>query len=198
MAQITFLKKTLTLALVGLAALAGASTLASAADTYQIDLAHSAINFRVQHLGVAYTWGRFNDFSGTIMIDEENPSKSSVELTIKTESVDSNSADRDKHLRNPDFFDAKTFPVVTFKSDSVSKEGDLYTVTGKLKIHGVEKPVTLELTRVGAGKDPWGGFRTGFSGTHTLDRTEYNISYGSGGAVGDDVQLFIDIEAIKK
>ena len=191
-------KKTLTLALVALMTLAGASTLASAADTYEIDLGHSGINFRVQHLGVAYTWGRFNDFSGTITIDEENPAKSSVELTIKADSVDTNQGDRDTHLRSPDFFDSKTFPVATFKSSSVSKEGDVYTVSGTLDLHGQKKPVTLELTRVGSGKHPRSGADiTGFSGTYTLKRSDFGMTYGIGG-IGDEVELFIDIEAAKK
>lgn len=192
------LKKTLTLALVALMSLAGASTLASAADTYEIDLGHSGINFRVMHLGVAYTWGRFNDFSGTIMIDEENPAKSSVELTIKMDSVDTNQGDRDKHLRSPDFFDAKTFPVATFKSSSVSKKDDVYTVEGTLDLHGQKKPVTLELTRVGSGKHPRSGADiTGFAGTYTLKRSDFGMTYGIGG-IGDEVELFIDIEAAKK
>jgi polyisoprenoid-binding protein YceI len=171
---------------------------AQAADTYEVDPVHSGINFRVQHLGVAYTWGRFNEFSGSVVIDEANPAKSSVELVIDTSSVDTNSAKRDEHLRNPDFFDTKTFPKATFKSSSVSVKGDEYTVEGTLDLHGVEKPVTLVLTRVGSGEFPRFGYRTGFSGTYSFKRSDYGISYGVDGPVGDEVELFIDVELVRQ
>jgi polyisoprenoid-binding protein YceI len=175
-----------------------ASPLALAAETYEIDPVHSAIVFRVNHLGVAYTWGRFNDFSGTFVVDEEKPENSTVELEIKTESVDTNSEKRDKHLRNPDFFDAKTFPVARFESNAVERDGDTYTVQGTLELHGKKRPVTLVMERVGSAEDPWGGYRTGFTGEHTLKRSEYDINYGLNGPVGDEVQLFFDFEAIRQ
>ena len=167
------------------------------ADDYEIDGAHAAVTFKVQHLGVSYTWGRFNDIAGTFSIDESNPSNSSVNLEIKIESIDSANAKRDKHLRSPDFFNAKTFPLATFKSSKVSVSNDVYTVSGELEFHGVKKPVTIELQRVGSGKDPWGGYRTGFSGQLAIKRSDFGMTNMTG-AVGDEVVLFIDIEGIRK
>lgn len=177
---------------------AATTSVARAAESFAVDTVHSGIHFRVKHLGAGFTWGRFNQFSGTITLDEQNPGASSVTIEIKTESVDTNSPDRDKHLRNPDFFDAKTFPVATFKSTDVSKKGDVFTVKGTLELHGVKKPHTLELTRVGTGKNREGKALVGFSGKTTIKRSEFNMNYGLPAAVGDEVELFIDVEAVQK
>ena len=180
--------------------LAGLATAGSAvaAENYEIDPVHSTIAFRIQHLGVAYTWGRFGAISGTALIDEENPAASTVQVEVKTASIDTGDEKRDKHLRSPDFFDAKTFPVARFSSTSVRRKGDVYEVTGTFELHGVRKTITLSLERVGSGKDPWGGYRTGFSGRTTIRRSDFNMKWGLGGPVGDDVELFFDLELIRQ
>ena len=171
--------------------------LAAAADNYNVDKVHSSVLFRIQHLGVSYVWGRFNDISGTFTIDEAAPDKSVVDITVKTESVDTDDAKRDKHLRSPDFFIAKTFPVMTFKSTSVKSDGkDHLAVTGELTLHGVTKTVTIPVTRIGTGKDPWGGTRTGFEGELTIKRSDYGVSYMPGG-LGEDVRLVLGIEGVR-
>lgn len=186
------MKKLLSLALIGLLI----PSVATAADHYTVDKAHSTALFRVKHLGVSYLWGRFNDLSGNFTIDEANPARSSVDIVIRAASVDTDNAKRDKHLRSPDFFNAKTFPVLTFKSTQVKTTGkNLVEVTGKLSIHGKTRTVTMPLKRVGTGKDPWGGTRTGFEGELTINRNDYGITYMPGG-IGKEVRLVLGIEGI--
>lgn len=171
---------------------------AAAADTYDVDPVHSYVLFRVNHLGVGTSYGRFNDVSGTLVVDEENPAQSSVSIEIAAESVDTANADRDKHLKSPDFFSVQQFPRITFKSTGIEKTGDAaYDVSGELTLHGVTKPVTLSLRRVGSGKDPWGKFRTGFDGSFVVKRGEFGISYMPQG-LGGDVEIFVAVEAIKQ
>ena len=123
---------------------------ASAAETYKLDPVHSSVLFKAKHLNVADFYGRFNDFSGTVTFDNENPSKSSVNLEVKVESLDTHEAKRDQHLKSPDFFNAKQFPVIAFKSTKVEKAGaDSYKVTGDFTLHGVTKPVTVEFKKTG-------------------------------------------------
>ena len=133
---------------------------AFAADTFSIDHDHSNFFFKINHLGVSNTMGRFDDFSGSFSLDTKDPAKSNISLTIQVASVDSNAKKRDEHLASPDFFDAKTFPTITFVGTSYNKKSDtVFEVTGNLTIHGVTKPVTMTITKVGEGNDPWGGFR---------------------------------------
>ncbi|RMD98638.1 MAG: polyisoprenoid-binding protein [Deltaproteobacteria bacterium] len=169
-----------------------------AAETYAIDPVHSTVIFRVKHLGVGYLYGRFNDISGTIRFDEANPAKSSVEVTVKVASVDTNDEKRDKHLLSPDFFNAKQFPVIRFESASVKAVGgDLYEVSGNMTIHGITKPITVKMTRIGAGKDPWGNYRMGFEGVFSVKRSDFGIRYMPQG-IGDDVLITLSVEAIRK
>jgi polyisoprenoid-binding protein YceI len=115
-----------------------ASFPALAADTYKLDPVHSHAEFKIMHLGVAYQYGRFNDIEGTVVVDEKNPANSKVDVTIKTESVDTKAEKRDEHLRSPDFFNAAQFPNLTFKSTKVEGAGkDKYKVSGNLTMHGV-------------------------------------------------------------
>ena len=157
-------KKTLFASAIALGLLAG--TTVNAAD-YVIDTrgAHASIKFKISHLGYSWLHGRFNTFSGGFSYDENNPSASKVSVEIDTASVDSNHAERDKHLRSDDFLDVAKYPKASFVSTSFSEQGDgKATLTGDLTLHGVTKPVTIDVVQVGAGKDPWGGFRRGFSG----------------------------------
>lgn len=172
----------------------------TAADTYSIDGSHSAVIFRIKHLGVSYAYGRFNDITGEVVWDGDNPDACSLDVQVKTESVDTASEKRDQHLRSPDFFSAKEFPVATFKSTSVEKiSSQLYKVTGDFQLHGVTKEITAELQYVGDGKDPWGGYRAGFETTITIKRSDYDITtYIDNGGLGDEVRLMIAIEGVKQ
>jgi polyisoprenoid-binding protein YceI len=145
--------------------------------------------------------GRFNDFSGTINMDPKNLPKSSVELHIKSTSIDTAVPDRDKHLRSADFFDVEKYPEITFKSESIAPAGkDKYNVTGTLTLHGVSKKVTLPVSFLGQAKDPWGSTRAGFETATTLNRKDYGIVWNkaidNGGVLlGDDVKVEINLEA---
>ena len=151
----------------------------SAAD-YDLDLSHSFIQFRISHLGYSVLNGRFNDFAGTLKWDKAAPADANIALTIKTTSIDSNWAERDKHLRSADFLDVEKFPVATFKSTKFTGDATAGKLEGDLTLHGVTKPVTLEVKAVGEGADPWGGYRAGFSGTTMLKRSDFGISYDLG------------------
>ena len=174
------------------------STAALAADTYVVDPIHSPLIFKIKHLGVSNFYGRFNEVTGTFTVDEKNPAASSVEINIKTESVDTNNPERNTHLKSPDFFNAKEFPVITFKSKKIKETAkDNYEVTGDLTLHGVTKPLAVKLTRIGTGKDPWGGFRMGFESTFTIKRSDFDMKFMAD-LVGDEVQLMLSIEGVKK
>ena len=167
---------------------------------YEIDTAHSMIIFRAKHNGVSYNYGRFNEFTGAITMDETDASKSTVEFEVKAASVDTGNEKRDQHLRSSDFFSAKQFPVITFKSTKVSaKEGeeDVLEVTGDLELHGVKKSITVDVTITGRAKDRQGTPLIGFESIFTIKRSEYGMTYGMGG-ISDDVQLTVSIEAKAK
>lgn len=171
---------------------------AFAADTYNVDHDHSNFLFKIQHLGVSNTIGRFNEFSGTFSLDTKDPSKSSISLTIQTASVDSNAKKRDDHLRSPDFFDATTFPTLTFVGKTYEKVSDtVFKVTGDVTLHGVTKPLTITITKVGEGSDPWGGFRQGWSSSFTLKRSDFGMNFMQGG-IGDEVSISVEIEGVRK
>lgn len=148
---------------------------AGAADVYNVDKVHSEVSFQVKHL-MSSVRGRFTDFGGSVSIDAAKPEASNVEFTIKTASIDTAIADRDKHLRSADFFDVEKLPEITFKSTAVRKTGEnSYAVTGDFTMHGVTKQLTLPVTFNGFAKDPWGGERAGFELATTLNRKDYGI-----------------------
>ena len=179
-----------------LLALAGFGA-APAADTYQIDGAHTAAVFTVSHLGFSNTWGRFNDVSGTVTWDDADPAKSAVKVVIKAASVDTGNAKRDEHLRSGDFFSVKEFPELSFVSTSIAKSGDnQYQVTGDFTLHGVTKRITVPVVKMGQGKDPWGKERIGFDAEFALKRSEYGMSFMLPG-VGDDVTVILATEGVK-
>ena len=185
------------------AALSLLAALPIQAETFAIDASHSEVGFQVRHL-VSQTRGRFNDFAGTIDLDPKNLANSSVDFKIKATSIDTNVADRDKHLRGADFFDVEKYPEITFKSKSIKKAtGDTYNVLGTLTMHGVSKDITLPVTYLGQAKDPWGNTRAGFEAATTLNRKDFGIIWNqaldAGGAVlGDDVKININLETVKK
>lgn len=164
---------------------------------YTIDAGHSAVNFRVKHLGVSHAHGRFNKMSGKLVFDPAKPEASSIQIEIQADSVDSNNEGRDKHLRNSDFFNAKQFPIISFKSTGVRKtSGNKYEITGDMTLRGTTKKVTAQADHVGEGKDPWGGFRTGFDVSFVIKRSEFGINYMPEG-LGDEVFVQMGVEATR-
>lgn len=172
---------------------------ANAAD-YTIDTkgAHASINFKIQHLGYSWLTGRFDKFGGTFSYDASNVSASKIEVNIDTSSINSNHAERDKHLRSDDFLDVSAFSNAKFVSKSVTDKGDgKLAIAGTLTLHGVSKDITIDAKTVGEGKDPWGGYRIGFSGTTTIALTDFAIKMNLGPA-SNNVQLDLFIEGIKQ
>jgi polyisoprenoid-binding protein YceI len=176
---------------------------ASLPETYAIDKNHSEAVFQVRHL-VTKVRGRFKDFEGVVRVDRERPEGSSVEFSIDAASVDTDVADRDTHLKSPDFFDVAKYPRITFVSSRVEPRGDdRYDVTGKLTIRGVARDVTLPVTFLGSARDPWGNERAGFEIETKLDRKDYgmifNAALDNGGLLlGDEVRIVINIQAIRQ
>lgn len=174
-----------------------------AADTFNVDKVHSEATFQVRHM-MSKVSGKFDDFSGKISADRGTPAASSVEFTIKSTSINTGNADRDKDLRSANFFEVDKNPEITFKSTKIAptKKKDVYDVTGDLTMHGVTKHITIPVEFGGFGKDPWGNERAGFSLTTTLNRKDYGINWNktldNGGVLlGDDVTININIEAVK-
>jgi len=169
-----------------------------AADTYKVDTAHTYVMFRVKHLGVGYSYGRFNGPDGQFVFDESSPSNSSIEMQVKTKDVDTKVDKRDNHLRSPDFFNAAEHPVITFKSTSVKKiSNDTYEVGGNLTLLGKTRPISMQARDTGAGKDPWGNYRRGFETTFTIKRSEFGMNFMLDG-VSDEVDITISVEGIRQ
>jgi polyisoprenoid-binding protein YceI len=176
---------------------------AEPAPTFNVDPVHSSVAFKIRHL-VSKVSGAFKDFSGTIVGDPKNPAGASVAFTIKAASIDTLNPDRDKHLNSPDFFDTAKFPEITFKSTKITpRGGDKYDATGVFTMHGVSKEIVVPVTFGGLAKDPWGNERAGFSVALTLNRKDYGINFNKvldagGMMLGDDVEVSIELEAVKK
>ncbi len=169
----------------------------AAAGTYKIDPEHSFVLFSVSHLGISISAGRFNDFEGNIILAPGKNSK--VELTVKTASVDTYIEKRDKHLRGPDFLDTKQFPIMRFVSSKVeyNAAGEPVKLTGELFLHGKTNTVSFTVKPIGAGKDPWGGYRAGYQANTVIKRSDFGMKYMLGG-VGDEIDITLNIEAIKQ
>jgi polyisoprenoid-binding protein YceI len=182
---------------------APALSLAQTTSTWKVDDAHTHSSFTIRHMVISNVRGEFGKTSGTLTLDEKDLTKSSVEATIDVASIDTRVADRDAHLRSPDFFDAAKYPTITFKSTRVEKAGEgKLKVTGDLTMRGVTKPVVLEVTGPTAEvKDPWGNVRRGFAASGKLDRREWGLTWNkaieAGPVVGDEVKLEIEGELIK-
>lgn len=179
-------------------AITGSALITSVANaaTYDIDNegAHASINFKIQHLGYSWLTGRFNDFDGSFEYDAAKPETSAINVTIDTTSIDSNHAERDKHLKGSDFLDVKKFPTATFKSTGFKSTGDgAGNMTGEFTMHGVTKTITIPVERLGEGNDPWGGYRAGFSGATVLKLSDYGIDYNLGPA-SSTVEIELHVE----
>jgi len=177
-------------------ALIAAAPFAAAAE-YAIDPGHSFVEFRIQHLGFSWLYGRFNEMSGGFRHDPANPETSAIEVEIDTASIDTNHAERDKHLRSSDFLDVERHPKAAFRTTGYSGSAEQGTMTGELTLHGVTKPITLEVKKLGEGEDPWGGYRAGFVATTVLDRRDFGIDYDLGPA-GWTMEMELGIEGVRK
>jgi len=170
------------------------------AANYVIDTAraHAFVQFRVQHLGFSWLYGRFNAFNGDFSYDAENPKASKVNVTIDTSSLDTNHGERDKHLRSADFLDTAKFPKATFVSTGLTPNGDgSAKLSGDFTLHGVTKPITIEVKKMGEGKDPWGGYRAGFEGSTTITMADYGITYNLGPA-STTAEILLTFEGVRQ
>jgi polyisoprenoid-binding protein YceI len=174
---------------------------------WQLDPAHSTVEFAVKHMMFTTVRGRFKSFTGSVHINERNPDQSRVEVTIDAASIDTGVPDRDAHLRSPDFLDVEHHPKIVFRSTRVDgahkKEGDRFRVAGELEIRGKSIPVTLDATFEGLGTDPWGKQRAGFSARTEIDRREWGLQWNqaleTGGVlVANSVKIEIEAQAVKQ
>lgn len=171
-------------------------TLTVNAADYVIDTkgAHASINFKVKHLGFSWLTGRFNTFDGNFSYDEEKPEASKIQVNIDTTSIDSNHAERDKHLRSDDFLNVDKYPKASFVSTAFKDMGDgKMKVMGDFTLNGVTKNITIDVEKIGGGKDPWGGYRVGFAGETKINMGDFNFKKNYG-----DVWLDLHVEGIKK
>ena len=145
--------------------------------TWTIDPSHSTIEFVAKHMMITTVKGRFAEFEGTVVADEGNVADSTVEVTMQAASIDTRSEQRDAHLRSPDFLDVENYPAVTVRSTRVEGTKDEFQLTGDLTIRGVTRPITLDVTFEGEGKDPWGGTRASFSAKGKFDRRDYGLTW---------------------
>jgi polyisoprenoid-binding protein YceI len=167
------------------------------AETFNVDPVHSTVLYRAGHMGVSNSWGRFNDIAGTVTFDEANPKANAIDITIKSASIDSGNPKRDDHLRNADFLNAKQFPTITFKTDSVKPiDAKTYEAAGTLTLHGVSKPLTVKIEKLGGGKTPF-GTAVGLESTFTIKRTDFDMKNMLEG-VPDNILLIVSIEASHK
>jgi len=189
-----------TLKLLFVACLLSFSNLAmSKPVTYQVDTEgmHASINFKIQHLGYSWLTGRFENFKGEYVYDSENLSNSNIRIEIETKSINSNHAERDKHLRSDDFLSVNKHPTSTFVSESITGSDDNMQIKGKLTLNGVTKNIEISAAKIGEGKDPWGGYRSGFEGSTQLKLSDFDITKNLGPA-STHVLLELHIEGIKK
>ena len=167
------------------------------AATYVIDPAHSSILFRIKHLDVAWNYGRFADFSGSIVLDED-PAKCSVQVEIDAASVDTFQERRNSHVAGSDFFSVQEFPKITFQSKRVALDADVYTIKGDLSFHGVSKAVTMTVTKVGERETGMQGYKAGFQGEMTIHRRDFEVNTYTDEVLSDEVHLIFAIEAGKQ
>ena len=179
----------------------GMST-AAQAEEYAFDIKgqHAFIQFKIKHLGYSWLLGSFQKFDGKFTYDEAHPANNKVSVTIDTASLDTNHAERNKHLRSADFFDVETFPTATFTSTSYEATGkDSGIVHGTLNLRGVNKDIAIEVSQVGTGPDPWGGYRRGFEGHTTLHLSDYNMKKaGMLGPLAENVDMYLSIEGVRQ
>ncbi len=171
------------------------------AGTWQVDTAHSSVEFTARHLMVSKVRGRFTSFSGTIEIAEE-PLESSLQASVDLASVETNDAKRDDHLRSADFFDVENHPHMTLVSTGIRPDGDGYVLSADVTARGVTRPVQFHLEFNGVERDPWGGTRAGFTATTEVNRKDWGLEWnvpldGGGLLVSDKIKITLEVEAVK-
>lgn len=171
---------------------------AHAALQYKYDLPHSSVSFKARHLDIGWIHGRFNQVDGTFVLDKETPEKSSFQLTIQAESIDTANQARDEHLRQPDYFDTKQFPTIEFKSTKVKKTEEGYEVTGDFTMHGVTKEITFPLKGGDKEVEMRGVKRVGFSTELRLKRSDFKFDPTQIGLIGDEAIIIIDCEGMRE
>lgn len=187
-------------AFVILASLVLSQFASAATSTWEVDSGHASVVFKVNHLGFSNVYGFLPGLEGKITLDEAKPEKSSFDLKIPAvEKISTFNDKRDVHLRGPDFFNTKQFGAMTLKSKSVKKSGNTFDITADLTMHGVTKPVSFKFTQNKTDKDPWGNIRTGGDTSFKVKRTDFGMTYMSKpGEVGDEVEMMVSLEAVKK
>jgi polyisoprenoid-binding protein YceI len=196
------LKKTLATLALGTALLSAGQ--AMAAD-YKIDKEgqHAFVDFKISHLGYSYITGTFKDFDGTFSFDAAKPEATKIDVTLKTASLFTNHAERDKHISGPDFLNVAKFPEATFVSTAVKPTGKnadgkaTADVTGNLTLLGVTKPIVIKAVFLGEGKDPWGGYRAGFEGTSSINRQDFGKMMDLG-PQSNEVSLYFTFEGVRQ
>jgi polyisoprenoid-binding protein YceI len=174
--------------------------------TWQIDPAHTHVEFAVKHLMIATVRGRFSDVTGTVMVAGDDLSRAQIEATVGVASIDTREPQRDGHLKSPDFFDVEKYPTMTFRSGRIehaSRDANQYRLVGDLTLHGVTKEIVLDATLEGMTKDPYGNNRTGFSATGKINRKEFGLGWNQlletgGVVVGEEVKISIDTQVVAK
>ncbi len=185
------------LALVALVAILGLAAQLRAGDSYKADPVHSSVIFAVRHAGAGNVWGRFNDPTGSFVLDEADPTKSTFTVEIPVANIDTHNEQRDTHLKSPAFFDAEKYPTITFKSTSVAKGKDnVLDVTGTLDMHGETKTITIPVELLGKGEFPPGTQRFGVEAQFKVKKSDYKIIGVPG--VGDEIRVIVAIEGTKQ
>lgn len=177
-------------------------TTATKRSTWNIDKSHSSVGFVARHMLISKVHGTFKSYSGKLELDDNDLTRSRIEVSIDAASIDTSEPKRDAHLRSADFFDVENYPTLSFKSESIGKNGDAYIVAGALTIHGVEKHVTLDVQFDGAGKDPWGGERIAFTAKTSIRRDDFGLTWNqvleAGGVlVGSKIEIELEVQAVK-
>ena len=167
-----------------------------AAD-YDLDNSHTSLIFGVSHFGYSFTYGRFNTLAGGFSFDKEDPTAAKFKFEIDANSVDTNDAKRDEHLRGPDFFDVKQFPKIVFESSSIRKAGEGLEMVGNMTMHGVTKEVAIPFKYLGEGNGPYGKYRCGFSAQVLVQRGDFGMK-GMSPMIGDDISITFSFEGIQK
>ena len=179
-------------------ALLGSSIAPALAADFKIDPAHSFIQFQIHHLGFSLLQGRLNEMLGSFSYDSKQPQAAKVSVTVKMDSIDTNYAERDKHLKSKDFFDVASFPAANFVSTSYKATAEGKGVLeGNLTLHGITKPISIEVREIGEGKDPWGGYRQGFAGKTKIKRSDFGLFYDLGPEAAE-VELSLFIEGVRQ
>lgn len=176
--------------------------IATSTAVWNLDSTHSAVEFSAKHLMITTVRGRFSDVVGTVTVHGDAPESAVVDVTVQAASIDTRTEQRDQHLRSADFFDVENFPVLTFTGTRIQGPKARFQMTGNLTIRGTTKPITLDVTHEGSGKDPWGGERMGFSADGKIDRRDFGLTWNQaleagGMVVSHDIKIHIDAQLVR-